>query len=749
MSIYPRPSEELIVVTIQLLPASILGAITVIAVLCLIFRWFGLKKVRSFYVWVSVLAVLGGAWAFLFPLAINTDFSKNGDGAALRQIFLCTTGGLLGLIVLGEYHRKNSLEKAKSDQDRARQATKDAEKYKKSRFLWGVFTLIEITILSFWILIPSYSANTSTLLDFWKILDNLYRTDNIIYLLFFTSITLAPPIVANSIPGLFSSPHNKNVYYYCAIWLITLLMASWALRPISFIDHLKNNSESYWRDLKNIFSFNNSPNFPLFILTLVIILIIRLLFLYSSRELDYLKLTFWKFGGLSFWLLFIYIEVQILWPVNILGYSDDIGIGLGQGIENLYKPENSSSLILVLAILVIAGTLILWFPKLLILPTLGSPKEHHYFLFRILTAGIMGGILAILLPVAVKSTTSGVGGLRNSILLATGGLLAIITLGETRRKNDQDHEHQVHAERRSRYTKAIEQLADNKTSIRLGGIYTLVKLIDEWLADDKTTPNIEDRRSEGQAIINNLCTYIRSPFPLAERAKQLDNPYTKDLHKDFGGDKEKFNTDRQTFIQSKAALNEERQIRENIIKEICDRLRNSRNSRKPGTWSLFNYDFSDSIFFYPTIFDYSYFGGFSDFSGAIFNEEADFTEVTFNEDSYFVDTTFNKNVNLKNTYFIRDVDFNSAIFNRNSYFKMTYFFGNTNFSGTIFMYKPNFQDSVFYHRQKFYPYNINSHYFNVDNESRYKIKTKRKLCGNTKIKIPKKANIYNPLDNDD
>lgn len=357
----------------------------------------------------------------------------------------------------------------------------------------------------------------------------------------------------------------------------------------------------------------------------------------------------------------------------------------------------------------------------------------------------MGGILAILLPVAVKSTTSGVGGLRNSILLATGGLLAIITLGETRRKNDQDHEHQVHAERRSRYTKAIEQLADNKTSVRLGGIYTLVKLIDEWLVDDKTTPNIEDRRSEGQAIINNLCTYIRSPFPLAERAKQLDNPYTKDLHKDFGGDKEKFNTDRQAFIQSKAALNEERQIRENIIKEVCDRLR---NSRKPGTWSLFNYDFSDSIFFYPTIFNYSYFGGFSDFSGAIFNEEADFTEVTFNEDSYFVNTTFNKNVNLKNTYFIRDVYFNSAIFNRNSCFEVANFRGNTDFSDTIFICKPNFQNSVFYYRQNFYPYNTNSHCFNVDNTSLYKIKTDKKPCGNIKLTIPDNAILCDPLNID-
>ena len=51
-------------------------------------------------------------------------------------------------------------------------------------------------------------------------------------------------------------------------------------------------------------------------------------------------------------------------------------------------------------------------------------------------------------------------------------------------KNEQDHIRQVHAERRSRYTTAIEQLSSDKASIRLGGVYTLVGLVDEWLADD-------------------------------------------------------------------------------------------------------------------------------------------------------------------------------------------------------------------------------------------------------------------------
>ncbi|WP_279796378.1 pentapeptide repeat-containing protein [Rothia dentocariosa] len=316
MSVYPKPSEELITVTIQFLPAFILGAITVIAVLCLIFRWFGLKKIRSFYVWVGALAVLGGAWAFLFPLAINADFSKNGDGAALRQMLIYTTGGVLGVITLGENHRKNSLEKA---------------------------------------------------------------------------------------------------------------------------------------------------------------------------------------------------------------------------------------------------------------------------------------------------------------------------------KNDQEHLRQVNAERRSRYTTAIEQLSNDKASIRLGGVYTLVGLVDEWLADEKTTPSLEERRKEGQVIINNLCAYIRSHFLLAERAEHLDEPYAKDLQKDFDGDKEKFDTDRQTFKQHKAILKEERQVRLSIIKEIRERLRSKYESV---SWSDFDYDFSNAYFFYVVSFNHSYFSALLNFSKAEFTWSADFSGAKFTGNADFSGAKF-------------------------------------------------------------------------------------------------------------
>ena len=72
------------------------------------------KNVPLFYCWLGAIAVLGGAAAFFLPIAVNSGFAKEDDGSALRQALLYTTGGLLGVITLGETHLKNNQEKEKN-----------------------------------------------------------------------------------------------------------------------------------------------------------------------------------------------------------------------------------------------------------------------------------------------------------------------------------------------------------------------------------------------------------------------------------------------------------------------------------------------------------------------------------------------------------------------------------------------------------------------------------------------------------
>ena len=356
-------------------------------------------------------------------------------------------------------------------------------------------------------------------------------------------------------------------------------------------------------------------------------------------------------------------------------------------------------------------------------------------------------------------------------------------------KNEQDHIRQVHAERRSRYTTAIEQLSSDKASIRLGGVYTLVGLVDEWLADDKTIPNIEERRKEGQVIINNLCAYIRSPFLLAERAKQLDAPYAKDLQKNFGGDIEKFNEDKQYFAQEKAALEEERQVRQSIIKEMREHL--SKNYSKSGPWSDFDYDFSDAHFFYPVNFNDSYFGtsivnfsgatftqadfigvtfAWANFSRATFTQGADFFEATFTERADFSGAKFNGNADLSEAEFTGNADFSWAKFTGYANLSETKFtqnahfswaeFAEASFSGAEFTKIAHFHKAAFENKPIFEYTLDNKTYkarfsckvapgdynFEVSHISPYKIETEEQEHNSVKFIIPKGTELFDPDD---
>ena len=131
----------------------------------------------------------------------------------------------------------------------------------------------------------------------------------------------------------------------------------------------------------------------------------------------------------------------------------------------------------------------------------------------------------------------------------------------------------------------------------LGGVYTLVGLVDEWL-EDESIDKYEDRLKEGQVIINNLCAYIRSPFTLASHYDELDEdiPTSDGIYKD----------NQQEFYADKATLESEADVRLSIIKEIHDRLQDPEENT-PGTWSEFEYNFSGSRFFYSVDLTNSYY----------------------------------------------------------------------------------------------------------------------------------------------
>ena len=410
---------------------------------------------------------------------------------------------------------------------------------------------------------------------------------------------------------------------------------------------------------------------------------------------------------------------------------------------------------------------------------------NNRFYTVLISVALMGGGCAFLIPLFITSYGPGdnVPGLRQAFLAITGGTLAILTLWETRRKNDQEHMRQVHAERRTRYATAIEQLADEKAPIRLGGVYTLIKLVDEWLADEKTLPNEEKRREEGQVIVNSLCAYIRSPFDLASKAEVLSQDQTPENYE--GGV--------QQFVKDQARFREEKELRLTILETIRSRLNGGITTQENSTkkplkdpWSDFDYNFSNAIFFYPANFNNSLFGASSNFFGAKFAKYAgfsgaEFTSADFSEAEFtwyanfseaeftsadFSEAEFTWYANFSEAEFtsadFSEAEFTSADFSEAEFtgyanfseaeftsadFSWAEFIRNANFSGATFEEKPIFERALgdktckarFSCKADPEDYN-----FEVLPDSPYKIETEEKEYNETKFIIPKGTELFDP-----
>ena len=287
--------------------------------------------------------------------------------------------------------------------------------------------------------------------------------------------------------------------------------------------------------------------------------------------------------------------------------------------------------------------------------------------------------------------------LRLAFLYITGGAIAVVGLIETFRKNnneklkndqdkeknDREHLRQVRADRRERYTKAVEQLGDEKAPIRMGGVYTLVGLVDEWL-EDESIEKYEDRLKEGQVIINNLCAYIRSPFTLASHYDELSNPTPKGIYKDK---KEKFYAD-------KAILDSEADVRLSIIKEIHDRLQDP-DKNTPGAWSDFEYDFSGSTFFYPIDLTNSYYAKPINFSGSTYKDWVYFSRSTYKDVADFRDSTYQGGASFSRSTYKSGASFTDSTYKSGASFRDSTYKSGANFRDSTYQGGADFSRSTY------------------------------------------------------
>ena len=257
-------------------------------------------------------------------------------------------------------------------------------------------------------------------------------------------------------------------------------------------------------------------------------------------------------------------------------------------------------------------------------------------------------------------------------------------LKEQIRQFDENAFKERKAERRERYTKAVEQLGNEKALVRMGGMYTLIGLVDEWLLDENL--DYTEKVREGQVIVNNLCAYIRSPFILASYYDELseDKPSSEGIYKD----------NQQKFYTDKAEFKSEADIRLSIIKEIHSRLQNP-EINTPGTWSDFEYDFSGSTFFYPIDLTNSYYTKPVNFSGSTYQDDADFESSTYQSRADFSDSIYRCWADFNYSTYQSETDFSGSTYQDGATFNGSTYTGWANFNCSTYREGAYFSSSTY------------------------------------------------------
>ena len=323
----------------------------------------------------------------------------------------------------------------------------------------------------------------------------------------------------------------------------------------------------------------------------------------------------------------------------------------------------------------------------------GKLSSFHTWVWAIALLGI---VTAGFIPFAVDAGNTHFE-VQPFIFFITGTLLGVLFLGEFHRMNTQKklkHPQRVHAERRTRYSKAVEQLAYPNPAVRASALSMLAGLVDEWLADEQLS--VEARQKEGQVIVNALCAYVRSPFARAFKAEafESDTPPAN-----YAGD----------FATDLAAFRGEQDVRRSIFVEMSKRSSALAENEKgevavvPGAWSGFEFDFSRAVVFYPldglTIenanFSAARFCNGSDFSGATFVGTVKFSRATFESIAGFSDATFTGDANFTRAVFDQDARFSDVTFMGTADFSNARFAGDAVFRWVAFNANANFREASF------------------------------------------------------
>jgi Pentapeptide repeats (9 copies) len=199
------------------------------------------------------------------------------------------------------------------------------------------------------------------------------------------------------------------------------------------------------------------------------------------------------------------------------------------------------------------------------------------------------------------------------------------------------------------YTKAVEQLGNDKAPVRLGGLYALERLA-------------QDNPAHRQTIVDVICAYLRMPFPPTAPAGNLDR---------------------------EDAWQQERQVRLTAQRILTEHLRDGKAKEKRSTdppgprfWPDIRLDLVGA-----TLIDFDLGNGViadANFCAVTFSGHAWFAEAAFSGDAAFDGATFNDAVVFLQATFGGRASFGKATVGGGAWFDTAIFGGGADFSAATF-----------------------------------------------------------------
>jgi hypothetical protein len=209
------------------------------------------------------------------------------------------------------------------------------------------------------------------------------------------------------------------------------------------------------------------------------------------------------------------------------------------------------------------------------------------------------------------------------------------------------------------YTKAVDQLGNDKAPVRLGGLYALERLA-------------QDNPAQRQTIVDVICAYLRMPF----------------------------SSTRPSGPEPTAVWQQERQVRLTAQRILAEHLRGERvpeqrSADPPGPrfWPSIRLDLAGA-----TLIDFSLEGGVIadvDFGRATFSGDAAFDDAAFSGDAVFAEATFNGAAWFVAATFSRDSSFHEATFSGDAVYGAATFSLDADFAGATFSGDARFGSATF------------------------------------------------------